>query len=67
MARQAALLSALVFTGKGDDSVPQDESLAVPIRALKEHAKRVADVMIESKLDIDKDAYVSTFKVALAC
>ena len=41
------------------------ESLAAPLRTLQEIARRIATVARESKLAIEEDAYVASFKVEL--
>jgi ATP-dependent RNA helicase DOB1 len=41
------------------------EDLAAPLRAMQESARRIAKVSIESRLTLDEDEYVSSFKVEL--
>ena len=41
------------------------EELAAPLRVLQEFARRIAKVSKESKLAIDEDTYVKSFKVEL--
>jgi len=41
------------------------EELAAPLRVMQEFARRIAKVSKESKLTIDEDEYVSSFKVEL--
>jgi ATP-dependent RNA helicase DOB1 len=41
------------------------EELAAPLRVLQEMARRIAKVSKESKLPIDENEYVSSFKVEL--
>ena len=41
------------------------EELAAPLRVMQEMARRIAKVMIESKLPVKEDDYVKSFKVEL--
>lgn len=41
------------------------EELAAPLRVMQEFARRIAKVSKESKLPIDEDVYVQSFKVEL--
>lgn len=41
------------------------EELAGPLRTMQEMARRIAKVMKESKMTIDEDKYVLSFKVEL--
>ena len=41
------------------------EDLAAPLRIMQESARRIAKVSIESRLSINEDEYVSSFKVEL--
>ena len=61
---QAALLSCLVFTEKGGDTAKAAlrEELAGPHRRLQDAARRVGSVLQESKLDIDVEEYVRSFR-----
>ncbi|KAF8056903.1 rRNA-processing arch domain-containing protein [Lyophyllum atratum] len=61
----AALLSCFVFAEKSDQETKLKEELAAPLRVMQEFARRIAKVSKESKLDIDEDQYVSSFKVEL--
>ncbi|KAF9465418.1 ATP-dependent RNA helicase [Collybia nuda] len=61
----AALLSCFVFTEKSDQTTKLKEELAAPLRVMQEIARRIAKVSKESKLTIDEDEYVSSFKVEL--
>ncbi|RDB26840.1 ATP-dependent RNA helicase mtr4 [Hypsizygus marmoreus] len=61
----AALLSCFVFTEKSDQVTKLKEELAAPLRVMQEFARRIAKVSKESKLAIDEDQYVSSFKVEL--
>ncbi|KAF9004640.1 rRNA-processing arch domain-containing protein [Cyathus striatus] len=61
----AALLSCFVFTEKSEQTTKLKEELATPLRTMQEIARRIAKVSKESKLAIDEDEYVSSFKVEL--
>ncbi|TFK37029.1 rRNA-processing arch domain-containing protein [Crucibulum laeve] len=61
----AALLSCFVFTEKSEQATKLKEELAAPLRVMQEIARRIAKVSKESKLPIDEDEYVSSFKVEL--
>ena len=41
------------------------EELAAPLRVMQEFARRIAKVSKESKLALDEDLYVASFKVEL--
>ncbi|KAF8634053.1 hypothetical protein AX17_004317 [Amanita inopinata Kibby_2008] len=61
----AALLSCFVFSEKSEQTTKLKEELAAPLRVMQEFARRIAKVTKESKLSIDEDDYVSSFKVEL--
>ncbi|KXN88677.1 ATP-dependent RNA helicase mtr4 [Leucoagaricus sp. SymC.cos] len=61
----AALLSCFVFTEKSEQQINLKEELAAPLRVMQEFARRIAKVSKESKLPIDENDYVSSFKVEL--
>ncbi|PPQ99955.1 hypothetical protein CVT24_009534 [Panaeolus cyanescens] len=61
----AALLSCFVFTEKSEQVTKLKEELAAPLRVMQEIARRIAKVSKESKLPIEEDEYVSSFKVEL--
>ncbi|KDQ52896.1 hypothetical protein JAAARDRAFT_138149 [Jaapia argillacea MUCL 33604] len=61
----AGLLSCFVFTEKSEQVTKLKEELAAPLRVMQEVARRIAKVSKESKLPIDEDEYVSSFKVEL--
>ncbi|TEB25051.1 antiviral helicase [Coprinellus micaceus] len=61
----AALLSCFVFAEKSDQTTKLTEELAAPLRVMQEIARRIAKVSKESKLTIDEEEYVSSFKVEL--
>ncbi|KIY70037.1 antiviral helicase [Cylindrobasidium torrendii FP15055 ss-10] len=60
-----ALLSCFVFDEKSEQQTKLKEELATPLRVLQELARRIAKVSKESKLPIDEDKYVQSFKVEL--
>ncbi|KLO18246.1 antiviral helicase [Schizopora paradoxa] len=61
----AALLSCFVFTEKSEQQTKLKEELAAPLRILQEMARRIAKVSQESKLAINEQEYVLSFKVEL--
>ncbi|CAE6411975.1 unnamed protein product [Rhizoctonia solani] len=61
----AALLSCFVFTEKSEQATKLKEELAGPLRTLQEIARRIAKVSKESKMPIDEEEYVQSFKVEL--
>ncbi|KAG9015610.1 ATP-dependent RNA helicase mtr4 [Tulasnella sp. 427] len=61
----AALLSCFVFGEKSETTVKLKEELAAPLRTMQEIARRIATVSKESKLPINEDEYVASFKVEL--
>ncbi|KAF9647643.1 antiviral helicase [Thelephora ganbajun] len=61
----AGLLSCFVFTEKSEQTTRLKEELAAPLRVMQEIARRIAKVSKESKLAIDEDEYISSFKVEL--
>ncbi|CAE7136144.1 unnamed protein product [Rhizoctonia solani] len=61
----AALLSCFVFTEKSEQSTKLKEELAGPLRTLQEIARRIAKVAKESKMPVDEEEYVQSFKVEL--
>ncbi|KAG6865812.1 ATP-dependent RNA helicase mtr4 [Blastosporella zonata] len=61
----AALLSCFVFTEKSEQVTKLKEELAAPLRVMQENAKRIAKVSKESKLPINEEQYVTSFKVEL--
>ncbi|KIK63891.1 hypothetical protein GYMLUDRAFT_221010 [Collybiopsis luxurians FD-317 M1] len=61
----AALLSCFVFDEKSEKQTKLGEELAAPLRVMQELAKRIAKVSIESKLPMDEEKYVASFKVEL--
>ncbi|KAE9392913.1 antiviral helicase [Gymnopus androsaceus JB14] len=61
----AALLSCFVFDEKSEKQTKLGEELAAPLRVMQEFAKKIAKISIESKLPIDEEKYVASFKVEL--
>uniref|UniRef100_A0A158R3R5 ATP-dependent RNA helicase DOB1 n=1 Tax=Syphacia muris TaxID=451379 RepID=A0A158R3R5_9BILA len=59
-----ALLSCFVFEEKAPNAKLADE-LSGCLRKMQEFAKRIAKLTIESKLDIDEEQYVESFKPQL--
>lgn len=58
----AALCSCLVYQEKSSDNLKLSEELSAPFRVLKEAAKQIGQVCIESKITLDLDEYVDSFK-----
>lgn len=61
----AGLLSCFVFAEKSEQVTKLKEELAAPLRVMQEIARRIAKVSKESKLPINEDDYVKSFKVEL--
>eukprot|EP00455_Lapot_gusevi_P000432 TRINITY_DN1019_c0_g2_i4.p1 TRINITY_DN1019_c0_g2~~TRINITY_DN1019_c0_g2_i4.p1 ORF type:complete len:319 (+),score=80.01 TRINITY_DN1019_c0_g2_i4:154-1110(+) len=57
-----ALVSCLVCTEKAESKAQLREELMTPLRQLQEAARRVALVVTESKMPLDADEYVGSFK-----
>lgn len=57
----AALLSCFVFEEKAGTAKLADD-LSGCLRSMQEYARRIAKITKESKMDIDEDAYVDSFK-----
>lgn len=62
----AAMLSCFVFQEKGDDKSKLPEELNTPYQTLQETARRVAEVELECKKEVNVDEYVALFKPVLA-
>jgi len=60
-----ALVSCLVFTEPSEESPKLKEDLAGPLRQMQEAAKRIAEVVSDCRLPVDKDEYVAQFKPAM--
>ncbi|KAH9945513.1 antiviral helicase [Amylocystis lapponica] len=61
----AGLLSCFVFTEKSEQVIKLKEELAAPLREMQEMARRIAKVSKESKLAINEEDYIKSFKVEL--
>ncbi|PCH38886.1 antiviral helicase [Wolfiporia cocos MD-104 SS10] len=61
----AGLLSCFVFTEKSEQPTKLKEELAAPLRVMQEIARRIVKVSKESKLSIDEEEYIKSFKVEL--
>ncbi len=58
----AAVLSCFIFEEKSNDTTPLKDELARPFREIQAQARIIAKVSQESKLAINEDEYVQTFK-----
>lgn len=65
-AQIAAMLSCFVYQEKGDDKAKLPEELATPYQTLQEMARRVGEVELECKKEVNVDEYVALFRPALA-
>jgi len=61
----AALLSCFVYDEKCKTTPKLSEKLAGPLIQLKETAQKIAKISIESKLPLDENDYVDSFKTML--
>lgn len=60
--QMAAILSCLVYNdGKSEGKPPKEEELSEPFIKLQEVASKVAQVMIESNIEIKKEEYLQKF------
>ena len=50
---------------KSQQATKLTEELAAPLRVMQEMARRIAKVMVESKMPIKEEDYVKSFKVEL--
>ena len=57
-----ALLSCFVFEEKTEQMPKLTDELSKPLKQMQELAKRIATVSKEAKLEIDTEAYISSFK-----
>lgn len=57
-----SLMSCFVFDEKSMELDKLDASLVAPLRILHETARRIAQVSNESKLLLDEESYVSSFR-----
>jgi len=60
-----ALLSCFVFQEKSDDPPKLSEELAGPLRTMRESARRISQISLESKLPLSPDEYLSQFRPEL--
>ncbi|CBX92065.1 similar to ATP-dependent RNA helicase DOB1 [Plenodomus lingam JN3] len=61
----AACLSCFIFEEKTTDTPALKEELAKPYREIQQQARVIAKISQESKLQIDEEAYLKTFKYEL--
>ncbi|KAF7800107.1 hypothetical protein EIP86_011351 [Pleurotus ostreatoroseus] len=59
----AGILSCFVVTEKSNRTVALSQNLVEPLRAMQHAARRVAQVLQESKVQIVQDEYVQSFRV----
>jgi ATP-dependent RNA helicase DOB1 len=61
-AQMAAVLSCLVYTdNKSEGKPPKDEELGEPFKKLLETANKVATVMVESNIELNKEEYLQKY------
>ncbi|KAI8617210.1 rRNA-processing arch domain-containing protein [Chytriomyces sp. MP71] len=60
-----ALLSCFCFQEKNDKMGKLPEQLEGPYKTLQQHARKIAQVSIESKLTLDEEEYVQSFRPEL--
>ena len=58
----AAVLSVFVFEEKANETQPLKEELAKPLRNIQAQARIIAKVSQESKLPLNEEEYVQSFK-----
>ncbi|KAJ3757287.1 antiviral helicase [Lentinula raphanica] len=61
----AALLSCFVFDEKSEQPTKLPAELVEPLRLVQQTARRIATVARESKIDINEEDYVTSFKIEL--
>lgn len=61
----AAVLSCFIFEEKSQEASQPKEELARPFREIQAQARIIAKVSQESKLDVNEDEYVQSFKPQL--
>lgn len=54
-----------LFVSQSEQKIRLKEDLAAPLRTMQESARRIAKVSIESRLPVNEDEYVSSFRVEL--
>lgn len=58
----AAVLSCLIYTdGNSEGEPPKEEELQLPFKGLLEIADKVANIMIESNIELNKEDYLQKF------
>ncbi|ORX78294.1 antiviral helicase [Basidiobolus meristosporus CBS 931.73] len=60
--QSVALLSCFVFQEKSEQAPKLGEELAGPLRMMQEAARRIAKVSQESKLNVNEEEYVQSFR-----
>lgn len=60
-----ALLSCFVFQEKSDENTKLKEDLAGPLKTMQEFARRICKISVESKLNLDEETYVQSFRSEL--
>ncbi|KAK9719626.1 ATP-dependent RNA helicase mtr4 [Basidiobolus ranarum] len=60
--QSVALLSCFVFQEKSEQAPKLGEELAGPLRMMQEAARRIAKVSQESKLNVNEEEYVESFR-----
>jgi len=61
----AAVLSAFIFEEKSDEAPQMKEELAKPFREIQAQVRQVAKVSMESKVVINEEEYLASFKPQL--
>lgn len=61
----AALCSCFVFDEKTETQPKLREELANPLRRMQEFARNIAKVSIESKIALNEDEYVQSFRTGM--
>ena len=59
---QAAMMSCVIFTEKGEEAMPLTDELRGPLRQLQDAARRIATVQQDSGLTVDVEEYVQKFR-----
>ncbi|KXS11346.1 antiviral helicase [Gonapodya prolifera JEL478] len=60
-----AVLACFVFQEKAEEIAKLKDDLQEPIRALQDTARRIARVSVESKLPVDEETYMQSFRTEL--
>jgi len=61
----AACLSCFIFEEKSNETPQLKEELAKPYREIQQQARVIAKISLESKLAINEDEYIKSFKFEL--